>query len=550
MRIEKTLSGSAFLVIAVSWTVGTFGASAQTTSPPTPEVRVFEPVTVTVWNRPLIVLRASIGGVSPEDRAAGIESKVEGLSLDSPSPDIRADHATLGGLTGILVTVDENIVLGILPQDLDPESRETLDDVGQETVRRLREILEARREQQRPGLMLRRTAAVLAATALLILFGFLVLRLRRVGMRLSSKWTDRSLAVHGFDLRSFVARVVKALIEALVLITMLAAVQSWLAFSLTRFPYTRPWGLGLRSFLLKILSNLALGALHAIPGLFTAAVIFVAARFTTGLLSAFFLRIERGEIETPWLQADTARATRRIAITLTWIFAIIAAYPYLPGAQTDAFKGVSVFVGLMVSLGGVGFVNQIMSGLVVVYSRTLKPGDYVRVVDKEGVVREVGALTTKIVTLTGEEVTVPNAVMVGTAVTNYSRLAGEKGAVVHTSVTIGYDTPWRQVHALLARAADRTPGVRRDSQPQVLQRALSDFYVEYELIAPIERVEDRIRVLSDLHAAIQDAFNEFGVQIMSPHFRDQPVQKIVVPESGWNAPPAGDGGTGSGPPAS
>lgn len=331
----------------------------------------------------------------------------------------------------------------------------------------------------------------------------------------------------------------RVVVDLLVVITILAAIQTWVAFSLNRFPYTRPWGVGLRSFLFYTVSSLALGALRAAPGLLTVAVVFVAARFTARLLTAFFDWVERGGIETFWLSADTAKATRRIAITLIWIFAVIAAYPYLPGADTEAFKGVSVFVGLMVSLGGVGFVNQIMSGLVVVYSRTLKAGDYVRVGDKEGVVREVGALTTKIVTLTREEVTVPNAVVVGSSVTNYSRLGGEKGAVVQTTVTIGYDTPWRQVHALLMRAADRTPGVRKEPEPFVLQRGLSDFYVEYQLLAHIDRVENRIRVLSDLHSAIQDAFNEFGVQIMSPHFRDQPAEKLTVPESRWNAPPAG-----------
>jgi len=175
---------------------------------------------------------------------------------------------------------------------------------------------------------------------------------------------------------------------------------------------------------------------------------------------------------------------------------------------------------------------------VIVYARSFKIGDYVRAGDKEGVVREIGSLSTKIVTRAREEITLPNAVLVGTTVTNYTRLAHQGGSLASTTVTIGYDAPWRQVHALLKMAAGKTQGVRQDSPCTVLQRALSDFYVEYQLLVPLERAEERIPVLSNLHANIMDAFNEFGVQIMSPHFRSQPMEPVVVPKPQWYQPPA------------
>ncbi len=231
-------------------------------------------------------------------------------------------------------------------------------------------------------------------------------------------------------------------------------------------------------------------------------------------------------------------------MVLIWIFVLTAAYPYIPGSRTEAFRALSVFVGLMASLGGVGLVNQVMSGLMVVYSRSLRIGDFVRIGDQEGVVREIGTLSTKLQTLAREEVTIPNAVLAGTTVTNFSKLAGEDGAVIRTTVTIGYDAPWRQVHALLELAADRTQGLRKTPKPRVLQRALSDFYVEYQLFANLEKVEGRIQALSDLHAQIQDAFNEFGVQIMSPHFESQPGQKVFVPREGWNPNPVKESSSG------
>jgi len=209
------------------------------------------------------------------------------------------------------------------------------------------------------------------------------------------------------------------------------------------------------------------------------------------------------------------------------------------GSDADAFKAIGIFTGLMVSLGSAGLVNHLMSGLVVVYSRALRTGDLVKSGDFVGIVSEVGLLSTKLVNARREEITIPNAVLAGTTVTNYSRLAGEHGAVVSASVTIGYDQPWRQVHALLLLAAERTPRIRREPAPYVLQRGLSDFAVQYELRVHIEVPEERFRVLSDLHGRIQDAFNEFGVQIMSPAFESQPERSVVVPKSKWFTAPAG-----------
>jgi small-conductance mechanosensitive channel len=270
----------------------------------------------------------------------------------------------------------------------------------------------------------------------------------------------------------------------------------------------------------------------------TVAIIFLITRAVVRLATNFFREVEQGTLTVAGFQPETARATRRVVVTIVWLFALTVAYPYIPGSRTDAFKGVSLFAGLLFSLGSAGLLNQIMSGLVITYSRAMRPGEYVRIGEMEGVVTELGVLCTRIVTRKKEEIAIPNAVLVGTTTTNYSRLAGADGAILSTSVTIGYDAPWRQVHALLTLAAERTDGVRRQPRPWVLQKALSDFFVEYVLLFHIDRPEDRVVVLSDLHAQIQDAFNEHGVQIMSPHFEAQPEGQVLVPRGKWSAPPA------------
>jgi small-conductance mechanosensitive channel len=192
----------------------------------------------------------------------------------------------------------------------------------------------------------------------------------------------------------------------------------------------------------------------------------------------------------------------------------------------------------MFTLGSAGVINHLMSGLVLVYSRALHKGDYVAVGEVEGFVQEVGPLSVKIATLERKEITIPNVVMTNTNIVNYTRISKEKGLILRATVTIGYDAPWRQVHELLKLAASRTQGLRKDFEPFVLQTALSDFFVEYRLCVALEHAEEKVRRLSELHANIQDAFNEFGVQILSPHFEAQPSDTITVPKSKWFSAPA------------
>jgi small-conductance mechanosensitive channel len=223
-----------------------------------------------------------------------------------------------------------------------------------------------------------------------------------------------------------------------------------------------------------------------------------------------------------------------------WIFALVMAYPYIPGSDSEAFKGLSVLIGLMISIGGSGLVGQAASGLILMYTRTYRPGEYVRIAEHEGTIVEMGTFTTRVRTGLGEELTLPNSLVLGAVTKNYSRVVRGEGFVLDSTITIGYDVPWRQVHAMLIEAARRTEGVLSVPAPHVFQTALSDFYVEYRLICQGRPSEPRPRaqMLSDLHANIQDVFNEHGVQIMSPHYLGDPAQSKVVPKEQWYAAPA------------
>lgn len=539
-RAEGTAAGhlrSMVLALALVLVAGT--APAQVALPTAgTTVTVGSVAPLVVWNRPIIELRANLDGTSAEERVARARRRIEALPVSAFADPIQATPAVVGDLHGVFVTVGSQLVFAILPEDLDTESGETLAAAGAEATSRLAEALKARADQGRTSIILRGLGLTALATVLLVFLLRLVGRIRRRALErpMTTKISGRA-HILGVNLGPVLTAIERTLSKATALSAIVVILYVWLTFVFKQFPFTQPWGHELGSYLRQLVMSFGAGILDAIPGLFAVLLIFLLTRVAARGINGFFQAIEAGQIELDWMEPETARATRRVVVVLVWIFAIVIAYPYIPGSETPVFKGVSVFVGLMATLGSAGVVNHLVSGLVIVYSRACKPGDVVRVGEIEGLVTVVGVLSTKIVTRKREEITVPNAVLVGNSITNYSRLAREHGAMISTTVTIGYDAPWRQVHEMLVRAADRTRDIRKTPAPFVYQRSLSDFYVEYELRAHIDNPENRLPILSDLHAEIQDAFNEAGVQIMSPHFEAQPDGKVWVPRSAWRGAP-------------
>jgi small-conductance mechanosensitive channel len=365
--------------------------------------------------------------------------------------------------------------------------------------------------------------------------------LRRIPLRAERALQKRRVTLFGQDLTIAAVKSLRVLLDGIAWVAVAMVAYSWLTYSLTSFPLTEPWGDGLAGFLVDTGQMIGLGILNGIPELIIVFLVMVVTRFFARLVAGFFDAVERGQVSVRGVHPDTADATRRIATALVWIFGVAIAYPFIPGSQSDAFKGISVLVGLMVSLGSSGVINQAMSGMVVVFSRALKAGEYVCVGEYEGIVTEVGALSTKLRTPRREEINIPNALLVSSTTKNYSRLADKDGVIVFATAGIGYDAPWRTVHQLLIDAALRTPGLKREPSPFVRQGALSSFCVDYTINAYLEQPEKRFETLSNLHANIQDAFNEASIQIMTPAFESQPQEPVLVPKSKWNAGGAAPG---------
>ena len=515
-------------------------AVLATGSPASPVPAV---ATLVVANRPVATFRATVAGDDPAARVRVAQQRIDALPPDALEEPVTTRPVSLGDDHGYAVLVGSRLSLFYADADADALAEETPERAAAAVAERLSEALRAQHAQRSVKVILRGLGEATVAAALLLLLLWTLTRLRRVvGPALSGAANREVAAVHGgrIDLGPVVTAAVRSILFAVFWGLIALLVYVWVTFVLGRFPLTVPWAEVLGSRVVGFLGAAGLGVLRAVPGLVTVAVIFMVARFVGHFSDGVFLRVERGGLALPGVFPETASATRRIVKALVWLAALAAAYPYIPGSSSDAVKGLSVVVGVMLSLGATGLVSQAMSGLALIYSRALAVGDTVRLGDVEGVVTEVGLLSTKLA-CAGREVTYPNSVVIGGAVTNYTRLSRGKGPLVTTLVTIGYDAPWRQVQALLLGAAGETRGLRRDPAPFVLQRALGDFYVEYELMAQLEGdAIERPHVLSDLHAHVQDAFNAAGVQIMSPHFVLQPEEAVVVPRERWQgqaAPP-------------
>jgi small-conductance mechanosensitive channel len=430
-------------------------------------------------------------------------------------------------------------LFAVLEGDVDPTIGQTHAALVNQTLANLESARKAWKDTRAWPLILDGLVRAVLATALLValIYGF------NRAFRASIGWLERKrsaeTAAHAHaTFREFLARFLVRVAQLIKWVLFLLLGYAWVTYVLERFPLTEPVGQRLGQFIVDTVTWLAAGLVAGLPGLITVLIVLGVTRAIIDVLGSFFDSVQTGRLRVPYLHPETIGATRRIVTVVAWLLGVAVAYPFIPGSSSDAFKGLSVLLGLMLSLGSTGVVTQAMGGLVIVYSRALRRSDFVRINDIEGVVTEVGTLATKVVNVRNEEITIPNSVLVGSAIHNYSKLSGTQGTLLTSKVTIGYDAPWRQVHALLISAAEKTPKVRREPVPYVFQRALSDFYVEYELFVHIDNASERIPILSTLHASIQDEFNEHGVQIMSPHFFSQPADPVVVPKAHWFRAPA------------
>jgi small-conductance mechanosensitive channel len=381
---------------------------------------------------------------------------------------------------------------------------------------------------------------ILEAVAVVILLIALIWALNRgsrwVKLKILRAWENRmdKLAAQGAPVKyaKRLLPLITGMLRIVRFILIIILVYLALPVLFFIFPSSKPIAVQLLSYVVNPFKSIVLAILHYIPNLLTIAVIYIVTRYIVKLVKFIANEIALGAIIINGFYAEWAMPTYNIVRVLLFAFMFVVVFPYLPGSDSKIFQGVTVFLGVLFSLGSSSAISNMVSGIVLTYMRPYKIGDRIKVGEVMGDVVEKNLLVTRLRTIKNEDITIPNGTILSGHTTNYTTVAKTMGLILNTTVTIGYDVPWQTVHNLLISAAEATEGVLTEQKPFVLQTALNDFNVSYQVNAYTSLSNQMATVYSRLHQNIQDKFNEAGVEIMSPHYtalRDG--NHIQIPEN-------------------
>ena len=476
---------------------------------------------VVFYEDTLFYIGAKLGPFDPSDRASSFSNKLE-LLLDSENFD-----------TTLLTTSKDDLAIEILHGDIILGSVTLADgnQNGKEPAILAEQYVNAIKTSYRNNYHSRSLIQNLIRSGLIILVivivAFLVTFINKGFNKLIdfilSKWHRyfKGIKIKSFELLSAEKeeQLLKVLMRIFKILLIIVLLYLALPIIFSIIPSTKNLASTLLSYITNPLRSILSSFFGYIPELFMILIVVVITYYLGQFINFISGEIERGNLAIPGFYPEWAKPTFNLLKILVYAFSFIVIFPYLPGSDSPAFQGVSVFLGLLISLGSSSAISNIIAGLVIIYMRAFKIGDRVKIGDTTGDVIEKTMLVTRLRTIKNEEVTIPNSSILNGNTINYSVESHGPGLILHSTVTIGYDVPWRQVHDLLINAALQVEEVIKEPKPFVLQTSLDDFYVSYQINAYTQESKKAAKSYSDLHSAIQDAFTEAGVEIMSPHYR-------------------------------
>ncbi len=470
----------------------------------------------------LFIVYLKIGPVLPEERAASVSQKIELLYDDNAfNPDL-------------LQIVDHESTVDVMYQDMIVTSvtewdalwfEKSMIQLAEEYLAIIRNsIVQERLDKNLQNILIKVGLVLLILSVCALLLFFLGKLFDRGAKWLLFRKDElfKGLRVRGYEFLpprrelALALQVVRIMRWAVFVIILYISLP--LVFSI--FPFTKGWAHTLFGWVWEPFMGILSAVVDYLPNLFSIAVIYVIIRYTIKAFLFFAEEIEEGNLSIKGFHSDWAKPTYKIIRFLLYAFMFIVIFPYLPGSDSPIFKGVSVFLGILFSLGSSTAIANMVAGLVITYMRPFQIGDRVKIGDVTGDVVEKSLLVTRIKTIKNEYITVPNASILSGHTTNYTMASdNQEGIILYTTVTIGYDVPWRQVHELLINAAKSTEGIDVANAPFVHQTSLDDNYISYQLNAYTNVPERMAGIKSQLHANIQDQFTEAGIEILSPHYR-------------------------------
>lgn len=490
-------------------------------------------VMVMLYQIPVFIIHTRIGPLTPTERADLIKKKIELLADD---PLFQPDSLIIAeSENSVDIVYGDQIITSVTLRDENAEKSDRFLIAKERQTKIVFAINRYRESISTTRLISGFGFALLVIVGMVILFR-LINRVFRYLFELISRqkeWFLKKLSFRQYKflderrlltIFQFLVRTVRLLIHFAVFLAGLTTIFYLL-------PWTKRFTVRVLELVIGPLKGILTGFVHYIPNLLTIIIIIFIARLVIRLFRYLKKEIERGTLSLPGFHIDFALPTFNILRILVIAITLILVWPFLPGSDSHIFQGVSVFLGLIFSLTSASTLSNVMAGFSLTYTRAFRLGDRVKIGEINGFIIEKTMLVTKIRTLKNEEVTIPNSKIMGSEVINYSIPADDKGLIIYTTVTIGYDAPWKQVHALLIAAAEATDDILKEPKPFVLQTGLNDFYVAYQINAYTRSPEKLQEIYSILHSNIQDKFNEAGMEIMSPHYRAvRDGNTITIPE--------------------
>jgi small-conductance mechanosensitive channel len=508
---------------------------------PSKETKTGNEQPVILGDKILFYLPTESEGLKVANRAEDISKRIKTIA---DSTRVKVDSITIFDFKSPMsfIVAGDKMLMAVVDQDaiLKGTSRQQ---VAAEYSQVIRTAIEKYRKDRSLKQLIYSVLYTFLATivliAILTLFGKIKHIIdRRIEERFQS-W-KKGLQIKSVEIvrAEKIHELLKGSVKGIRFILVLVFLYIYLQLELGFFPATRSIADQILGYVLSPLITLGKGFSKNIPNFLFIIILVLLVRYVLKAMKAFFHGIEKERVKIHGFYPEWGKSTYQLLSFLIIAFCVVIAFPYVPGSDSPAFKGVSVFVGVLFSLGAQSSLSNIIAGFALTYRRAFLVGDRVRIADFTGDVLDTRLQVTILRTVKNEEIIVPNSMILNSHVINYSAKAREIGLILHTAVTIGYDTPWRQVHAMLLMAARNTPGLLVEPEPFVLQNSLDDFYVTYELNVYTDKPEKMTVFYSELHQNILDVFNEYGVQIMSPNYLADRAEPAIVTKERWYAPPA------------
>ncbi len=365
--------------------------------------------------------------------------------------------------------------------------------------------------------------AILAIIGLVVFIYFVNRLFRWINGQIGSVLTEKvkGIRIHNYDLLTpeYLERVIIAIVKVVRIFVLILVVYLWLPILFSIFPWTEGIADELIRFIIEPLQFMGFSFIAYLPSLFKLVIIIFVVKKLMGVLAFLTTEVEKNKLRIPGFYKEWARPTYNLLRFSIWLFTLVIIFPYLPGSDSAAFQGISIFLGVLLSLGSTSIVANAVGGFMIIYMRPFVIGDIIKVGDTTGKVIGKNLLVIRICNAKNEDITIPNKTIVESEIINYSSDALQKGIFVHVTLTIGYDFPWSHVHRAMLSAARSTEGILEKPEPFVLQKALNDFNVSYEINAFTDQASKLPQIYSNLNKNLQESFNAADIEILSPQYQ-------------------------------